>query len=781
MMRLQSKDNRSRLTRIRGTVERVTYSNPESGFAILKIRPKRGGIFTVKGHLAELASNASVVGAEFEFTGSWQMSKYGRQFDFESYKILGSELLFFLSKVVRGLGQKLSEELIRRYGEKGLVDILDNHPEELLKVKGIKEKRLALIKKSWHKHRSLRALASYLGGRARITPNLLVRIYNYFGDESLKIIKENPYRLTEIRGIGFKTADKIALELGVMFDSPWRIKAAVNHLLVEAAEQDGHCYLMKEELISKLKDLLDTEDQEITKKKIEAVLMKMLLAGQLTLGHKERIGLSSYRFMEEWLKAFFEERRQNQRRKTLLPHEVDKFIDQYEDRCGVEFSSEQRQIIKKIATDTSLVFGLAGYAGTGKTTVCKAILDLISRYYASKEEIVCCAFTGMASARVRKATGYEAVTIHSLLKYKGDNTFEHGPENPLPHKVVLLDEASMVNLSLFFRLCKALRPSTLFILVGDPAQLPPIGAGNVFSDLLETGLLPSVHLKKIFRQRENSRLALFANEIREGKVPKGVDDPNWHDFSFERIEKHNIFALKRQKNESELKRLRQENNEAIKRRILQLASSYVSKLSHPAWEFQVLTPMRIGQLGTEVLNSELQSILNKTEGAKVYRAGLVFREGDKVVHLQNKDMEVMGWENFIAAGKSFENQETRRVFNGNVGLIVKIDAELEQFFVVYPERIVVAYDFDHIGDIIELAYALTVHKAQGSQYRIVAIPLSNSHYIMLNNKWFYTAITRAEEKVHIVGQAFALKRACENIQGVQRLTWLRILASIPSR
>ncbi len=781
MVHPQGKDNRPGLTKVRGTVERVTYSNPESGFAILKIKPKRGGMFTVKGHVAELANNASVVGAEFEFTGAWQMSKYGRQFDFDSYRLLGSELLFFLSKVVKGLGQKLSEELIKKYGEKGLVDILDNRPEELLKIKGIKEKRLALIKKSWHKHRSLRALATYLGSRARITPNLLVRIYNYFGDDSLEIIRENPYRLTEIRGIGFKTADKIALELGVMFDSPWRIKAAVNHLLVEAAEQDGHCYLMKDELVSKLRELLCTEDQEITEKKIEAVLKKMILSGQLTLGQGERIGLSSYRFMEEWLKTFFEERRQNQIRKVLSSEEVDRFVERYEDRCGVEFSSEQKQIIKKIATETSLVFGLAGYAGTGKTTVCKAVLDLISRYYASRDEMVCCAFTGMASARVRKATGYEAVTIHSLLKYKGDNTFEHGPENPLPHKVVLLDEASMVNLSLFFRLCKALKPSTLFILVGDPAQLPPIGAGNVFSDLLETGLLPAVHLKKIFRQREDSRLALFANEIREGKVPEGIDEPNWHDFSFEKVERHNIFALKRQKkSEAELKRFRQENNETIKRRILQLASLYASRLSHPAWEFQVLTPMRIGLLGTEVLNSELQSILNKTTGTKVSRAGLVFREGDKVVHLQNRDMEVMGWEDFVSAGKSFESQETRRVFNGNVGLIVRIDKELEQFFVVYPERIVVAYDFDHIGDIIELAYALTVHKAQGSQYRIVAIPLSNSHYVMLNNKWFYTAITRAEEKVHIVGQDFALKRACKNIQGVQRLTWLRILASTSS-
>ena len=773
-------DETSRSIKLRGTVERVTYSNPENGFAILRVKPKRGGRFTVKGYIPEIVNQASVVGAEIEFEGSWQMSKYGRQFDFGKYKILGSELLFFLSKIVKGLGERLAKQLIETYGEKELVEILDNRPEELLKVKGIKEKRLATILKSWQKHRSLKELAAYLGKSSGITPNLLIRIYNYFGDSSLSIIKENPYRLTEVRGIGFKTADKIALGLAVEFDSPYRVRAAINHVLLEAAEQDGHCYLLKDVLISSLKELLNSEEKEIQDSRIEGVLKKMLLEGELSLGPNNEIGLSAYKYMEDWLKEFFIKRVQETRRKTLKRDQVLNFIKNYEDRFGVEFSKEQQEVILRIATEPLLVFGLAGYAGTGKTTVCRAILDLITSYYASKEDVICCAFTGMASSRLRKTTGYDALTIHSLLKYKGENTFEHGPENPLPHKVVLLDEASMVNLSLFYRLAKALRPSTLFILVGDPAQLPPIGAGNVFSDLLETGLLPSVHLKKIFRQREDSRLTIFANEIRQGKVPEGIDQKGWIDFSYERVEKHNIFALKKMdKRESELKRYREENNEAIKEKILNLARYYKKKLSHPIWEFQVLTPMRIGQLGTEILNFGLQKILNDnySTGTVVKRGGIELKEGDKVVHLQNKDMEIMSWSDFIKKGKVFNAKGFQRVFNGNVGLVVKIDNDLEQFYVVYPERIVVAYDFDYLGDIIELAYALTVHKAQGSQYRIVVIPLSNSHYIMLNNKWFYTAITRAEEKVYIVGQDFALKRACKNIEGVKRLTWLRLFSS----
>jgi exodeoxyribonuclease V alpha subunit len=329
----------------------------------------------------------------------------------------------------------------------------------------------------------------------------------------------------------------------------------------------------------------------------------------------------------------------------------------------------------------------------------------------------------------------------------------------------------MVSLTLFYRLARALKPDTLLLLVGDPAQLPPIGAGNVFGDILAAGLISAVHLTRIYRQSEHSVLTLFANEIRQGNIPEGVEIRGWLDFAFENIELHNIYALKKGRTEKELKSLKQENNQAILDRILELAREYKACLSHPVWDFQVLTPMRVGQLGTEILNTNLQNILNFGEGG-VTKAGITIREGDKVVHLQNRDMPVMAWDNFIKQKKSFEPEEFRRVFNGYVGLISKIDVETEQFYVVYPERIVVAYYFDHLGDIIELAYALTVHKAQGSQYRIVVIPLTNSHFIMLNNKWFYTAITRAEEKVYLIGQKYALRRACTNIQGVRRQTWL---------
>jgi len=759
---------------LKGQVQRVTYSSSETGFAVLQVKPKKGAMFTATGYIPELLNQAGLVGAEFEFKGKWVRTKYGRQFSFSECKLLGSELLFFLSNIVKGLGPKMAKQLIDTYGEKELIYILDNEPERLLEVKGIKHKRLKIITKSWKKHKRLRELSEYLANcSTKITPNLLIKIYNHFEDRATEIVKEDPYKLTEIRGIGFKTADKIALGLGLSPNSDERIKAAIVHVLTSAAEEDGHCYLNKSELISELKNLLKTEDSNPPDdKRFLSILDKMNLEGTITYGENDEIGLVGFKYMEDWIKDFFIEKSQSKRPKIIDPKIIEDFIHLFEANRKIELSEEQKEIVRQVGTSNRTIFALAGYAGTGKTTVCRAILELLLKYYAKEDEIACCAFTGMASARLRKATGFPAYTIHALLGYKGENSFEYGPENPLPHKVVILDEASMVNLSLFYRLARALRPDTLFILVGDPAQLPPIGAGNVFSDAIDTGLLPCVQLRKIYRQSEDSVLTLFANEIRVGRIPEGIDKDCWSDFLFENVERYNIFVMKKGRSQREIKELREKNNKAILNRIIGLAKEMKNILTHPIWEFQVLSPMRVGQLGTEVLNHELQKVLNKEGKNAISYSGIILKEGDKVVHLQNRDMEVMEWSDFVRSGKEFSSYDYRRIFNGYVGLVAKIDKDMEQFYVVYPDRSVVAYDFDHLGDIVELAYALTVHKAQGSQYKIVVIPLSNSHYIMLNNKWFYTAITRAEEKVFLIGQKFALKRACTNIDSVKRLTWL---------
>ena len=767
---------------LKGRIERVRYSSPETGYTVVKVKPKRGGAFYAVGHFSEVVNGAGLEGAECAFTGRWELTRYGRQFLFDNYEIEGSDLLFFLSKVVKGLGSKLAQELVSRFGEEELTRILDEEPERLLQVKGIKEKRLAKIKRSWKKHKGLKALAEYLGRHGGVTPSLLIRIYNHFGEDGVRTIEEDPYRLTEVRGIGFKTADRIALSLGMAPDAPERLKAAVTHCLLKAAEDEGHCFLPRNQLFQRVKEVLAQDEQgdrEMTTLLASAV-EAMVLAGDLAAGPGDELGLSTFRYMESWLRSFFQDRSSVEERQVVDREAVAAFLRRFEERSGMELADEQRRVCEMVATERATCFALAGYAGTGKTTVCRVILELLARFFAPKEEMVCCAFTGMASARVRKATGFDAYTIHSLLGYKGEGQFEYGPDRPLPYRVILLDEASMVNLTLFYRLARAIRPDALFIMVGDPAQLPPIGAGNVFSDLLAHRLVPSVRLSRIFRQSQDSVLTLFANEIRQGKVPEGAEEQGWSDFRLEIRERYNIYALKRDHSEKELKEFREKNNLHIRRRIVELAREYKGRLTHPSWEFQVLTPMRIGILGTEVLNHELQAVLNpggEQEGvASFQRRGILLKEKDKVVHLQNRDMEVMPWEEFQSQGRQFSGGLFRRIFNGNVGMVVKIDDEMEQFFVAYPDRMVVAYDFDHLGDIIELAYAMTVHKAQGSQYRIVVIPLTNSHFIMLNNKWFYTAITRAEERCYVVGQRYAFQRACTNTASVKRFTWIDLEA-----
>ncbi len=797
---------------INARVERVTYKNPENGYVVLRVRPKNGPMFTAVGYMEDIVNQAALESAEFAFTGTWTISKYGRQFEFIQAKLIGSELLFFLSKIVKGIGEALSKELIAKFGEEGLIHILENDPNRLLKVKGIKHKRLAIILKSWQKHKSLRSLSVYLNSSGvRLTPNFLIRIYNHFGENAINILKENPYNLTEIRGIGFKTADKIAVGIGIGFFSIERIEASIIHVLVEAAEQDGHSYLETDYLKEKLKELLiaegcennirangsskdnNREDNRQNKQDIDDNFVSDALIDKSIASLKEKkkiehigdkIGLSAYKHMEDWLQKFFKARSVEGRRIVIKDSVVKGFIEEYEDREGIELSEEQREVLFKIALEPRRLFALAGYAGTGKTTVSRAILELLSLYYARPDDIISCAFTGMASSRLRKVTGFNAVTIHSLLKFKGDGQFEHNEKRPIPYSVVLLDEASMVNITLMYRLCMALKDDTLFILVGDPAQLPPIGAGNCFGDALNNGLIPSVTLKKIYRQGPDSVLTVFANEIRQARLPRDIKKSQWKDFAYEEVEPCNIYAAKAGgASEQELREIRDKNNRAIFKRILSLASRYKKELNHPIWEFQVLTPMRMGQLGTEALNVAIQNILNPISSKHVSpdahshiikARGIEIRKGDKVVHLQNRDMPVMDWKRWQEAKGEFSSPDYQRIFNGNTGLVIGINREMEEFYVVYPERIVVAYDFDHIGDIIELAYALTVHKAQGSQYRIVAIPLTNSHFIMLNNKWFYTAITRAEEKVYIIGQGYALKRACTNKQSIRRKTWLSL-------
>ncbi|MCK5915637.1 MAG: AAA family ATPase, partial [Deltaproteobacteria bacterium] len=608
-----------------------------------------------------------------------------------------------------------------------------------------------------------------------ITPNLLIRIFNALGDEAVEKIRLNPYSLTDIRGIGFKTADEIARKLGLDFSSSHRVEAAINHLLLEAGDQDGHTYMVPETLYLQLSELLDNEAEKVDPMTFEKVIREMQNQEKIIVDREQRIALKAFHYMESFLETFFRKRSQERFQALLEATKVSQFIDQQEQQSGFTLAPQQRQIITMIGTGKRRLYALSGYAGTGKSTIAKIILNLLAENYCDRKQITCCAFTGMAAARIRKLSGFQAYTIHSLLKYQGENHFEYNREKPLPYKVILLDEAGMVNTQIFYRLALAVPATTIFILVGDPAQLPPIGAGNVFGDILEKPYLAHTSLTQIFRQSKDSVLVHFANIIRKGEMPPDYEQ-SYQDFIFMREDIPNYFQLKKELPEKELREIRGMCNDRIRKLILELAANAVKRLKFPTWDFQVLTPVRRGPLGTEVLNHQLQNVFNPDSPCQTERFGTIFKVDDKVVHLQNKDMDCARYQNGIQPSHT-GSWRRQRIFNGFVGIIKEIDLNNELFYVIYPGPLTVRYNFDHIRDIIDLAHCLTVHKAQGSQYKFVAIPLSNSHFMMLNNKWFYTAITRAEKKVYLIGQQFALKRSCTNVDTTIRNTFLSLKSS----
>jgi exodeoxyribonuclease V alpha subunit len=760
---------------LRIKIDRVTYANQTNGFVV--IRGKGGTSIrntqdvTAVGILPDAMSTTDLVGMEYMLQGDWKAdAKYGRQFSFASSQMVGSQLHQFLAKLVKGLGESMAKDLVDHYGEGRLVEILDKDPEILLEFKGIKEKKLARIKASWEKQKCLRELSDYLLP-AGVTSNMLVRVYTQFGADAVRKVKENPYSLTEITGIGFKTADNVARKLDIAFDSPFRIQAAIIYVLYKAADDSGHTCMSSFDLCIELREILDTDTEKVSNEAMEDALYTLAAMGNVIVD-EAGVSIASYRHMERWLLKFFQSRCTGNYAAIASPEKAEQFIARSQHFLGFKFSADQKNVICRIGAGKSRVYALLGYAGTGKSTISRAILDFLSENFCRREDIVCCAFTGMAATRIKKLTGYPSFTIHTLLKYQGDNNFAFNKDNRLPFRVILLDEASMVNLPLFYRLAQAIADDALFLMVGDPAQLPPIGAGNVFCDITASTQFPKTILTAIFRQDENSVLVHFANQIRKGEVPDGYAKA-YSDYRFILQDIPNYFTLKKEKPEEELRKLRDANNEKIRDKIKEIASAMVAQLSHPAWDFQVLTPMRKGILGAETLNPALQGIFNPSGRNPVEAFGITLREGDKVVHLRNQDMETVWYHPHILEG-NIRDYRKQRVFNGSVGLIMKIDHENEEFFVLYPGQLLVRYEFDHIQHLIDLAYCLTVHKAQGSQYRVVALPLSNSSYMMLNNKWFYTALTRAESVVFLVGQIFAFRRASTNIDTTKRVTFLSI-------
>ncbi|MDQ7043511.1 MAG: AAA family ATPase [Sulfurimonas sp.] len=740
-------------TTLIGQIDRILFE--DEGFFIAKLKSGE----KVSGSYFE-SDIESIKDSAITLTGFWEEhKKYGKTFKFETLKVNQNELFFFLNKIIKGFTKKLTAELIEKFGQEGLIDILDNDIERLLEFKGIKEKRLKKIQASWKQFRSMRRLGEFLSPYD-VSPALLTTIAGAMKDvdEPCTKIKNNPYILTHINSIGFKRADELALKMGIDREDEGRISSAMDYVLLNYCEAQGNSCIAKEILFSGLDELLMFSQKEHL---YEAALVERVAEGSIVIMKNDRVSPAKLYDAEKYL--YDEFRARSKRSSGGFVKNIDEFLAD----SSLKLGEQQKEAVEKINKGAMLLF-LVGYAGTGKSTTSKTILELINTKY-DKKEIMTCALSGIAAQRISDTTGYESATIQSLL-------IKHENSDKFPYSVVLIDEASMINSSLFARLIGKISSKAILIIVGDDAQLPPIGAGNVLSDVLTLALAPTVKLTRIYRQSEDQAITLIANDIRKGVVPAYRE--KYEDFEFVDITIANYYALKNQLSPDELKNLRDENSQQI---IIEIVHRVLDSLKKARYRlknkqikeylnyFQVITPMKGGLLGSTNLNKVLQEYFNPNPSKCVKRGGLEFRLMDKVVHTKNENMTSWSGDGF----KLGEDANQRRIFNGMSGLLFKIDEDDEQLFVFYPnEDVVVVYEYDEIKSHLMLSYALTIHKVQGMEYDIVVIPMSFTHFIMHNTKLIYTAVTRAKHKCVLVGEGAAFESGCRKFEATRRDTVL---------
>ncbi len=760
-----NKTQEEKLFNLSGVLKRVLYKNEETKYiiAVLENNQKICGTFFD-------TDIEKLIGEEVLLKGNWTThKKYGVQFEFQNLELKEAEMFFFLTKIVKGVGRKFAHELLERYTEEELVNILNEKPSKLLKIKGIKEKKLEKIISSWQKFKHLRELGSFLS-KFGITSNLINKIYAHFSEITnlIEKIKKNPYILINIKGIGFKRADEIAKSLGIDPKSEFRINACINYILRESCDNNGNSSIDKSHLYKLLNELLHFKNEE---ELYEQVITKMLVEEEVFQTKEYRVAPAILYFAERGILEFFQRRKGDLNRKIVL--KFDEYLEKKEKSLGFKLSSEQKKAVEIINEGDKTLF-LIGYAGTGKSTSSRAVLELLEEFI-SYDDIVTIALSGIASQRISDTTGYNSLTIQSLfVKYEDRDFF--------PYKVILLDEASMVNSIMFYNLIKKIADNTIFIIVGDDGQLPAIGAGNILGDAIKFKLAPICKLTKIYRQSDEQAIAVIANDIREGKIP--LYNKEYQDFKFINISLDNYYIVKNSLKQTEFSNVRAQISESILNSILNISSHYIQgfydfikskDISKALTLFQVITPMKAGSLGVENINIQLQTLFNNTK-VKGFKTKLYeYKMGDKVIHIKNENMKIQTMQMYKAASTEFLE---KRVFNGQLGLIIKLDFEEKRCIVLYPnDDMVVFYNFDELFSLLSLAYCLTIHKTQGMEYENVLIPISFSHYIMHNTKLLYTAITRAKKMCFIVGEEDAFKSACKRIETTKRESVINDLLS----
>lgn len=707
-----------------GTIERVTFHNPESGFAVLRVQVsgKRHPV-TVIGQLPR-----ATAGEYLEAVGAWQRDpEHGEQFKATQLRTMAPSSVegiekFLGSGLVKGIGPEYAKKIVRVFGTRTL-EIIDESPTFLKEVKGIGAKRIQQIRVSWKQQKAVREIMVFLQSHGLGTARAF-RIYKTYGEKALEVVRANPYQLAEdIWGIGFATADELARRLGVEPHSEQRGRAALRHLLKEAS-YDGHCAVPEEELIQKTSELTEIPTTAL-KVALTALLEEGGLIRSTEAAYEPWIYLPSLFKAEEGVARGL--RRLMEGKHPLGDMDVGRALAWVEEGMKLELAVGQREAIRQAVSQKVLV--LTGGPGVGKTTIVRGILEIL---LAKKLKCRLAAPTGRAAKRLAEATGQEAGTLHRLLEYDHGGP-KRNAERPLELDALIIDEASMVDIVLMNQVVRALPDTACLILVGDIDQLPSVGAGQVLSDLIASRAVPVARLTEIFRQAQDSGIVQAAHAILRGDLPVSTPPERLGDFYIIEAETPTLI----------LDRLLKVLQERIPARF---------RLD-PFRDVQVLTPMNRSDLGVYQLNQRLQEALNPIQSdddVQIERFGTKFRIGDKVIQTVNN--------------------YDKNVFNGDVGRVKSLDLE-EQEALIDFEGQSVAYDFDELDE-LNLAYAVTIHKSQGSEYPAVLIPLHTQHFMLLQRNLLYTAITRGKRLVVLIGSRKAIETAVRRNDTRKRYTAL---------
>ena len=726
------------MEKLAGYVEHIIYRNTDNGYTVLNLVSGEDEI-TCVGIFSTIAE-----GENIEATGDYtDHPTYGTQFKVVSFEEKAPEdqeaiERYLGSGAIKGIGLAMAARIVRRFRE-DTFRIIEEEPERLAEVKGISERKAMEIASQVNEKRDLRQAMIFLQ-QFGITMNLAVKIYNKYGQEVYGILKENPYRLADdIEGVGFRTADDIAAKAGIRTDSDFRVRSGILYTLLQASGE-GHTFLPQEELTAKTSELLGIDKEIIEKNYMDLSIDRKIIMKQS--GDQVQIYSSSFYYMEANTATML---RELDIAYDVADAEIEQRIHNIEKQTGMQLDEHQVQAVKEAVRNGLLV--ITGGPGTGKTTT----INTIIRYFEMEGmDIFLAAPTGRAAKRMSETTGFEARTIHRMLELnggmEGSAGFERNETNPLETDLVIIDEMSMVDITLMNSLLKAIAPGTRLILVGDINQLPSVGPGSVLKDIIQSEAFNVVMLTKIFRQASTSDIIVNAHKINRGEEVS-LDNKSMDFFFLKRYEADIIINV-----------------------VLQLVKQKLPKfVDATPYDIQVLTPMRKGLLGVERLNGILQQYLNPPDKSKREKehGDMVFREGDKV--MQTKNNYQLEWEICTKFGLTVD--KGMGIFNGDMGIITEINDFAETMTVEFDEGRKVEYSYKLLDE-LELAYAITIHKSQGSEYPAVVIPLLNGPSMLMNRNLLYTAVTRARKCVTLVGNDATFNQMIQNTSQQKRYSGL---------